>query len=118
MDHYDANGTKGDVLRVADRMIVIEPDALRRGPSDRVPGVDERPARRHAIALLEWTCDADVRPQRRLGADRLRGIWWRQRVCAVGGRGEDEAMRVQAVRALQDRERNFEWKWKLNLIDV
>src|SRR3954470_669483 len=80
---------------MADRMIVIEPDAGTRRPF-RVPGIREGAARRNAVALLE-AVHPNKTPIDALAVDRLRAVWGRQRIRAVMLARVDDTVRVETV---------------------
>src|SRR6516162_10237702 len=65
VDHDDPDRTVLDVVHVAHRVVVVEPNAGGRWPPKRVPAVIEGSAWRNAVALLERSRNTDARPSRR-----------------------------------------------------
>src|SRR5262249_19071576 len=60
----DADCTKVHVIHVANRVIMIEPDAGRGRPAERIPLIGERASGRYAVSYLVRASHADGGPQR------------------------------------------------------
>src|SRR6266849_10994849 len=97
-DHHETNRALLDVLHIANRVVVVQPHASGRRPSEGLPDVSEGSTRRYAVPLLS-SGYADGGPFGCLSADWLAWVRRREREGAVRRRREDEAMRMQAVGA-------------------
>src|SRR5258708_24093136 len=94
-DHHKADRALLDVLHVANRMVVVQPHAGGRRPSEGLPSVSEGSARRYAVPLLE-SGHADGGPFSSLRPDGLAWVRRGEREGTVRRRREGEGGRGEA----------------------